>query len=124
MAARVGLKQINDSGLVSSRTRACQCLSLARKSACGLTSQVNQTRFTLKGNVFVHVRVRVKENRSGAETMVSQGQNLLAERVCSTAICCKDIEMSSGYQTLLCPLISRISMHVICHAGEFNPQTV
>ena len=40
MAARVGLKQINDSGLVSPRTRACQCLSLARKSACGLTSLI------------------------------------------------------------------------------------
>ena len=92
---------------MSPRTRACQCLSLARKSACGLTSLVNQTPFTRKGNVFVHVRVRVKENRSVSETMVT-----LAERVCSTAICCRHIEMSSGYQTLLCPLISRISTHV------------
>ena len=45
MAARVGLKQINDSGLVSPRTRACQCLSLARKSACGLTSLVKSVRY-------------------------------------------------------------------------------
>ena len=37
MAARVGLKP-NDSGLMSPRTRACQCLSLACKSACGLTN--------------------------------------------------------------------------------------
>ena len=96
MAARVGLKQINDSGLVSPRTRACQCLSLARKSACGLTSQVNQTPFTRKGNVFVHVRVRVEENRSGAETVVSQGQNLLAVK-CQVAIKLCYVPSSRGY---------------------------
>ena len=81
MAARVGLKQINDSGLVSPRTRACQCLSLARKSACGLTSQVKQTPFTRKGNVFVHVR-RARQGKSvwcrdygltGSEPLSRQG---------------------------------------------------